>query len=244
MSDLGQDAWTIFNNTFFSRVPSLPSPAQAFISDVPRVVDAIIFRWREVLTATESSSQPLSEHISLCVGGLRNKPYTTSKSCFSHMCDITGPREARWSVTLPGGSDGLCSSVVGAGMKELSQKVKINAPVLIYGHDLGLPKSGWEAQSLQRWLLLLLRIERSKLRWTGHLFPMPPGRLPMSLSWPGSALKSSQKSRGEVSGEKEVWRETADALTRTQIVGWRRDQTSAGWHVGFSCCIHTETIIF
>lgn len=93
MSDLGQDAWTIFNNTFFSRVPSLPSPAQAFHSDVPRVVDAIIFRWREVLTATESSTQPLSEHISLCVGGLRNKPYTTSKGCFSHMCDITGPRD-------------------------------------------------------------------------------------------------------------------------------------------------------
>lgn len=160
---------------------------------------------------------------------------------------VASATQARWSVTLPGGSGGLCSSVVGAGKKQLSQKVKITAPVLIYGHDLWaeLPKRGWEAQSLQRGLLLLLRIERSKLRWTGHLFPMPPGRLPMSLSWPGSALKSSQKSWGEVSGEKwTVWTETADALTRAQIVGWRQDQTSPGWRVGFSCCIDTETIKF
>ncbi|KAI3352201.1 hypothetical protein L3Q82_005168 [Scortum barcoo] len=65
---------------------------------------------------------------------------------------------------------------------------------------------------------LLLRIERSQLRWLGHLFRMPPGRLPrevfqacpppggglredpghagetMSLGWPGNASGSPRKS--------------------------------------------------
>ncbi|KAI3355014.1 hypothetical protein L3Q82_004559 [Scortum barcoo] len=65
---------------------------------------------------------------------------------------------------------------------------------------------------------LLLRIERSQLRWLGHLFRMPPGRLPrevfqacptgrrprgrprtrwrnyVSLGWPGNASGSPWKS--------------------------------------------------
>ncbi|KAI3356712.1 hypothetical protein L3Q82_003310 [Scortum barcoo] len=73
-------------------------------------------------------------------------------------------------------------------------------------------------------LLLLLRIERSQLRWLGHLFRMPPGRLPrevfqacpigggglgedqghagetMSLGWPGNASGSPLEELEEVSG--------------------------------------------
>ncbi|KAL3048111.1 hypothetical protein OYC64_006814 [Pagothenia borchgrevinki] len=65
---------------------------------------------------------------------------------------------------------------------------------------------------------LLLRVERSQLRWFGHLVRMPPGRLPrevfqarpagkrergvdlgpgggiISLRWPGSALGSPSQS--------------------------------------------------
>ncbi|KAI3361166.1 hypothetical protein L3Q82_012910, partial [Scortum barcoo] len=93
--------------------------------------------------------------------------------------------------------------------KELSRKAKLSiyrsiyVPTLTYGHEL--------------WKPLLLRIERSQLRWLGHLFRMPPGRLPrevfqacptgrrpvedpghagetMSLGWPGNALGSPRKS--------------------------------------------------
>ncbi len=49
---------------------------------------------------------------------------------------------------------------------------------------------------------LLLHVERSQLRWLGHLYQMPPGRLPgkvdaggtMSLGWPGKASGSPWKS--------------------------------------------------
>ncbi len=52
---------------------------------------------------------------------------------------------------------------------------------------------------------LLLHIERGQLRWLGHLFRMPPGRLPgkvfrvrptgtMSPGWPGNASVSPRKS--------------------------------------------------
>ena len=70
---------------------------------------------------------------------------------------------------------------------------------------------------------LLLYIEWSQLSWLGHLFQMPPGRLPlevfptcpagrrpeedpghagvtMSLDWPGNALGSSWKSWGKCPG--------------------------------------------
>ncbi|KAI3356446.1 hypothetical protein L3Q82_017657 [Scortum barcoo] len=108
--------------------------------------------------------------------------------------------------------------------KELSRKAKLSiyrsiyAPTLTYGHEL------WgEKLSVTREELgvepLLLRIERSQLRWLGHLFRMPPGRLPrevfqagmshlggglgedpghagetMSLGWPGNASGSPRKS--------------------------------------------------
>ncbi|KAI3369117.1 hypothetical protein L3Q82_025441 [Scortum barcoo] len=76
---------------------------------------------------------------------------------------------------------------------------------------------------------LLLRIERSQLRWLGHLFQMPPGRLPrevfqacptgrrpleedpghagetMPLGWPGNASGSPLEELEEVSGVREVW---------------------------------------
>ncbi|KAI3373544.1 hypothetical protein L3Q82_022135 [Scortum barcoo] len=72
-------------------------------------------------------------------------------------------------------------------------------------------------------------IERSQLRWLGHLFRMPPGRLPrevfqacptgggglgedpghagetMSLGWPGNASGSPPEELEEVSGVREVW---------------------------------------
>ncbi|KAI3368673.1 hypothetical protein L3Q82_025405, partial [Scortum barcoo] len=64
-------------------------------------------------------------------------------------------------------------SIVSMVRKELSRKAKlliyqsISAPTLTYGHEL--------------WSLLLLHIERSQLRWLGHLFRMPPGHLPREV---------------------------------------------------------------
>ncbi|KAI3356573.1 hypothetical protein L3Q82_017772 [Scortum barcoo] len=77
---------------------------------------------------------------------------------------------------------------------------------------------------------LLLHIERSQLRWLGHLFRMPPGRLPrevfqacptgrrpsgktqdtlerlcLCLGWPGNASGSPLEELEEVSGVREVW---------------------------------------
>ncbi|KAK3528750.1 hypothetical protein QTP70_011199 [Hemibagrus guttatus] len=65
---------------------------------------------------------------------------------------------------------------------------------------------------------LLLHIERGQLRWLGHLFRMPPGRLPGELFW---ACPTGKRPRGrprtwerlgippeeleEVSGERKVW---------------------------------------
>ncbi|KAK3538572.1 hypothetical protein QTP86_006658 [Hemibagrus guttatus] len=60
---------------------------------------------------------------------------------------------------------------------------------------------------------LLLHIERGQLRWLGHLFRMPPERLPGEVFW---ACPTGKRPRGrrlgvppeeleEVSGEREVW---------------------------------------
>ncbi|KAI3369206.1 hypothetical protein L3Q82_007445 [Scortum barcoo] len=81
--------------------------------------------------------------------------------------------------------------------KELSRKVKLSiyrsiyVPTLTYGHELW---GGWALRlenrvrsSVTREELggvepLLLHIERSQLRWLGHLFRMPPGlRLPREV---------------------------------------------------------------
>ncbi len=75
---------------------------------------------------------------------------------------------------------------------------------------------------------LLLDIEKSQLRWLGHLFRMPPESLPgevfrarptgrrpredpghaggiMSPEWPGNASVSPPEKQEEVSREREVW---------------------------------------
>ncbi|KAI3377434.1 hypothetical protein L3Q82_008412 [Scortum barcoo] len=98
------------------------------------------------------------------------------------------------------------------------------------------PQGGWLKRSLRDRVRssvireelgvepLLLRIERSQLRWLGHLFRMPPGRLPrevfqagvppgggpgedpghagetMSLGWPGNASGIPPEELEEVSG--------------------------------------------
>ncbi|KAL7853999.1 hypothetical protein AOLI_G00208430 [Acnodon oligacanthus] len=62
--------------------------------------------------------------------------------------------------------------------RELSQKVKLSVYrsfyilTLTYGHEL------WDELRIE---LLLLRIERSQLRWFGHLIRMHPGRLPVGV---------------------------------------------------------------
>ncbi|KAK3559006.1 hypothetical protein QTP86_000109 [Hemibagrus guttatus] len=64
--------------------------------------------------------------------------------------------------------------------KELSRKAKfsiyqsIYVPTLTYGHELWVMNER-EELGVE---LLLLHIERGQLRWLGHLFRMPPGRLP------------------------------------------------------------------
>ncbi|XP_061622105.1 furin (paired basic amino acid cleaving enzyme) a isoform X2 [Phyllopteryx taeniolatus] len=67
---------------------------------------------------------------------------------------------------------------------------------------------------------LLLHIERSQMRWLGHLIRMPPGHVPpggdpgddpghagetTSFGWPGNALGSPPEELDEVAGEREVW---------------------------------------
>ena len=92
---------------------------------------------------------------------------------------------------------------------------------------------------------LLLHIERSQLRWLGHLFRMPPGRLPREVflacpagrrprgrprtRWSDYVAQLAWERLGilpeeleEVSGEREVWVSQAAALTtRPQISGWK-----------------------
>ncbi|KAK3532938.1 hypothetical protein QTP70_003794 [Hemibagrus guttatus] len=64
--------------------------------------------------------------------------------------------------------------------KELSRKVKLSiyqsiyVPTLTYGHELWVMTEREELGVEP----LLLHIERGQLRWLGHLFRMPPGRLP------------------------------------------------------------------
>ncbi|KAI3372952.1 hypothetical protein L3Q82_023399, partial [Scortum barcoo] len=118
--------------------------------------------------------------------------------------------------------------------KELSRKAKLSiyrsiyVPTLTYGHELWRPleigvRSSVTREELGVEPLLLLRIERSQLRWLGHLFRMPPGRLPrevfqacptgrrpvedpghagetMSLGWPGNAYGIPPEELEEVSG--------------------------------------------
>ncbi|KAI3352452.1 hypothetical protein L3Q82_005405 [Scortum barcoo] len=88
-------------------------------------------------------------------------------------------------------------------------------------------------------------IERSQLRWLGHLFRMPPGRLPreevfqagmshreeasgktqdtlekltMSLGWPGNASGSPGRAGGSVWGEGSlgISAQTAASATRSR----------------------------
>ncbi|KAI3361864.1 hypothetical protein L3Q82_002189 [Scortum barcoo] len=94
--------------------------------------------------------------------------------------------------------------------KELSRKAKLSiyrsiyVPTLTYGHELwrscgykwrneSFLRLGWLGAPLEIGVRssvtreelgvepLLLRIERSQLRWLGHLFRMPPGRLPREV---------------------------------------------------------------
>ncbi|KAI3366339.1 hypothetical protein L3Q82_000503 [Scortum barcoo] len=59
--------------------------------------------------------------------------------------------------------------------------------------------------------LLLLRIERSQLRWLGHLFRMPPGRLPREVF---QACPTGRRPRGK----------TQDTLERLYVsrLAWER----------------------
>ncbi|KAI3360296.1 hypothetical protein L3Q82_014600 [Scortum barcoo] len=97
---------------------------------------------------------------------------------------------------------------------------------------------------------LLLRIERSQLRWLGHLFRMPPGRLPrevfqacptgrrprgktqdtlerLCLGWPGNASGSPGRAGGSVWGEGGlgISAQTAASATRSRTKRMKMD----GW---------------
>ncbi|KAK3528214.1 hypothetical protein QTP86_026677, partial [Hemibagrus guttatus] len=104
--------------------------------------------------------------------------------------------------------------------KELSRKAKLSiyqsiyVPTLTYGHEL------WVMTERLRWL--------GQLRWLGHLFRMPPGRLPGEVfracpigkrprgrprtRWRNYVSRLAWERLGvppeeleEVSGEREVW---------------------------------------
>ncbi|KAK0155354.1 DNA-directed RNA polymerase II subunit RPB1 [Merluccius polli] len=102
---------------------------------------------------------------------------------------------------------------------------------------------------------LLLRVERSQMRWLGHLVRMPPGRLPghvplvgdpgedpghagetMSLGWPGNASGSPKKSWGKGSlGFPAVERQdTLTAAEQSRLVEdhLRRRHTRHGEPIG------------
>ncbi|KAI3361768.1 hypothetical protein L3Q82_002111 [Scortum barcoo] len=135
--------------------------------------------------------------------------------------------------------------------KELSRKAKLSiyrvnlrSQTLTYGHELWRDRV---RSSVTREELgvepLLLRIERSQLRWLGHLFGMPPGRLPrevfqacptgkealgedpghagetMSLGWPGNASGCPPgRAGGSVWGEGSlgISAQTAASATRSR----------------------------
>ncbi|KAI3351691.1 hypothetical protein L3Q82_020526, partial [Scortum barcoo] len=110
--------------------------------------------------------------------------------------------------------------------KELSGKAKLSIYRSIYTPTSPMGEKLLVTQEeLGVEPLLLLHIERSQLRWLGHLFRMPPGRLPrevfqacptgrrprfqedpghagetMSLSWPGNASEVPPEELEEVSG--------------------------------------------
>ncbi|KAI3361870.1 hypothetical protein L3Q82_002194 [Scortum barcoo] len=149
--------------------------------------------------------------------------------------------------------------------KELSRKAKLSiyrsiyVPTLTYGHELwgwlGAPLEIGVRSSVTREELgvepLLLRIERSQLRWLGHLFRMPPGRLPrevflgkhvppggglgedpghagetMSLGWPGNASGSPGRAGGSVWGEGSlgISAQTAASATRSRTKADEEDE--------------------
>ncbi|KAI3359832.1 hypothetical protein L3Q82_013828, partial [Scortum barcoo] len=85
--------------------------------------------------------------------------------------------------------------------KELSRKAKLSIylvnlrfPTLTYGHEL--------------WSRCSFSIERSQLRWLGHLFQMPPGRLPREVF---QACPTGRRPRGR---PRTRWR---DYVSRTGL---------------------------
>ncbi|KAI3367022.1 hypothetical protein L3Q82_009655 [Scortum barcoo] len=154
----------------------------------------------------------------------------------------------------------LCGRCTGPSVvkKELSRKAKLSiyrsiyVPTLTYGHELWSLGRSFGVEPL------LLHIERSQLRWLGHLFRMPPGRLPrevfqdmshreeapgggpgqdpghagetMSLSWPGNASGPPGRAGGSVWGEGSlgISAQTAASATRPRIKRMKMD----GWMDG------------
>ncbi|TWW61046.1 hypothetical protein D4764_05G0011360 [Takifugu flavidus] len=86
--------------------------------------------------------------------------------------------------------------------KELSQKAKLSiyrsifVPTLTYGHEL------WELGVES----LLLRVERSQMRWLGHLVRMPPGRLP------GEVFRACPSGRRPSGRPRTCWRDYVSRL--------------------------------
>ncbi|KAK0134423.1 hypothetical protein N1851_030009 [Merluccius polli] len=117
--------------------------------------------------------------------------------------------------------------------RELSRKAKLSiyqsiyVPALTYGHELWVmtERRRSQVQAAEMSFLrrrvrssvireelgvdsLLLHVERSQMRWLGHLVRMPPGSLPgevfrARLAW--ECLGIPQEELDEVAGEREVW---------------------------------------
>ena len=106
---------------------------------------------------------------------------------------------------------------------------------------------------------LLLRIERSQLRWLGHLYRMPPGRLPREVflacpagrrprgrprtRWSDYVTRLAWERLGvllegleEVSGEREVW------VSLLRLLPPRPGHVCLFWRV-WPCCVEYKNTV-
>ncbi|KAI3371939.1 hypothetical protein L3Q82_006814 [Scortum barcoo] len=147
----------------------------------------------------------------------------------------------RWHRTC-----GLKAGTVVQVKKELSRKAKLS----IYQVNLTLPPSpmvmnfGVAGRSLRDRVRssvtfgrelgvepLLLHMERSQLRWLGHLFRMPPGRLPREVF---QACPTGRRPRGR---PRTRWRDYVSQLAWERLGVPREELEEESGNQSQHCCL-------